>query len=229
MNLFPRSVINAWCSGVAGKKEVTAHLTTRKERGMSAIHKRSVSIIFISVIFAIASINPARCEDVQVKVEFYPNNVTTGTPVIMLLQGKTYPVGGWFDEMEKSGKYEADEKFVIDFLRNNQRGELDKIVDMWLHDDRAEIKAKLSDPTNMALNVVTQSKMKENTFLAKIAYGDYRIFIVQQYLEGYGHIKDSYPVLKKDGRFYITNNLLNDPVFTYLSNKYMSMLSRKRR
>jgi hypothetical protein len=170
----------------------------------------------------------AQAKDAQIKVELFPENGSkTGNPVTLILNGKTYPTNGWFDEMTAAGTATPDEKFIIDAVSTNKSGTVNDVRSLWTPDEQNT--SFFSDPKIFASSQSFFKRFTGSAFLAKILYGSYTIFIVQHDVEGYGTTIHGYPLKNINGRFYLTNKLKDDPVFLYLSEKYSKTLQLKKR
>ncbi len=179
-------------------------------------------IFFIAI--ALGSVIPSYAENVQIRVEL--NGSASGNPVIRSLKGKTYLTNGWFDEMA-TGSLSSDEKFLIDAVKVNTNGKLSDVKKLWTLDEQNT--SFFSDPKVFARSQSIFKRITSAAFLAKIIYGNYVIFIVQFNVEGYGTMVNQYPLKKQGGKFYFTNELMKDPVYHYLHDKYAKTLPIKQR
>ena len=167
-------------------------------------------------------------QDVNISVAFYPNNVASGTPVTLTLQGKLYSGNSWFDELAKDpGGLTEDEKVIMAVVDANRSGTSVDILKLWSPDERESIASMMSDSQLFAKNQGYYKRVTGSAFIGRVLYGDYIICLVQHDLPQSGSIIKEYPIHKVDGKYYMTNKLANDPVFMYLTQKYRQTLSLK--
>lgn len=189
---------------------------------------RTICSFLLFTIVLTVGYGSAIAEDVQIVADLYPEGASaTGNPVTLSMKGKNYPTDAWFNEMVRSGKATPDEKFVMDAVTINTNGTLSDVRKLWTTDEQNT--SFFSDPSVFARSQAFLRRITGAAFLAKIRYGNYLIFLVQADVEGYGSVVNRFPVKKQNGRFYITNELGDDPVFIYFLEKYEKSLSFKKR
>jgi hypothetical protein len=190
--------------------------------------KANMIVIFLTIL----SFGIANAQDVNIKIDFHPPGESkTTNPVTITLNGKIYSNGWWFDEVQ-AGKYKAndEELFLIRVLDVNTNGKIDEIAKLFLPDEAKDIKDKFTEyPDMFARNKNYFKNIAKSTFLAKINYGDYTIFIVQHSGVLIGDRKKIYPIKKLDETYYLTNKLADDPFYLYIAYKYKEQLQLKNR
>jgi hypothetical protein len=165
-----------------------------------------------------------------IKFEIYPHGVVKQNPVTVYLNGIIYKDSWWFDEV-KAGKFQpsADESFMMKAVDFNTQGSLDDQLSLWPKDERQDTFNTLKDPIFFSGNQGYYKRMPYVTFLAKIAYGPYTIFFIQQSGPEEKAEIFTYPIVNISGTYYLTNKLKSDPVFVYLTEQVKEFLTLKAR
>lgn len=81
-----------------------------------------------------------------------------------------------------------------------------------------------SDPKLFEANRRLFSSIAKSYLKAKIYYGTYVIFSVKHLDRTSGERLKDYPIKKVQGEYFLTNTLREDPVFQYLTTKYINKL-----
>ena len=169
-------------------------------------------------------------QDVNVSVEFYPNNIVSGSPITLTLQGKLYSGNSWFDELVKNKAVMTDdEKLIMAVVDANTNGSLSDILKLWSPDERESVASMLSESQIFVRNQGYYKRITGTAFVGRVLYGDYIIYFVQHNLSQSGSSIKDYPISKVNGKYYMSNKLANDPVFMYLTQKYRQTLGVKTR
>ncbi len=187
---------------------------------------RLIYIIF--VIFYPMLVTQAKAEDIEITENIFPKNGSaTGSPIKVTLKGKTYTENGWFDQMVDTGRAAPDEKFIIEAVSKYKAGKFKEVKGQWMPDEQDEFANSYKDPEQYANSQSYFRRVTRSKFVAKIFYGNYEIFFVQHEVEGYGSNTMPYTIKKVKGRFYFTNKLASDPIYSYLLAKYANFLKKK--
>lgn len=167
-------------------------------------------------------------EDVAISVDFYPAGSVSGqgNPVTLSLKGKNYPDSTWYSG-SSDARLSEDENFILTVVAINANGSLEDFLSLWKPDEVSRIRKIFEDDTLFRKNQSYYKNVKGTAFLSKVYYGDFTIFIVQHYLANTDSIVKEYPIVKINGKYYLSNKLSDDPVFMYLTDKYAKSLPRK--
>lgn len=165
-----------------------------------------------------------RADEGRIAVEFFPAGDAGKTnPVVLSFSGKLYdnlPL----PESGETSSLADDEKFIAKVIATNRRGGLEELLQLWNPPERPEIRKRASDPQTFEANRKLYATIGKSFLKAKIYYGSYVIFIVRHTDGGSGEIVKDYPLKKVGGEYLLTNLLGADPVFQYLTTKYVSKL-----
>lgn len=150
--------------------------------------------------------------------EIYPKSSTVKTkPAILIVEGKRYIENIWFDDViANKVTVTEDERFVVQAVLLNTQGTQNDLLNIWLPDDRAEVNEVLADSDIFALNQSRYKSMKYSAFLGKIFYAEFVIFVVQHTFMDNTNLTKFYPIKYEQGKYYMTNKLSDDPVFSQI-------------
>ncbi len=179
-------------------------------------------IIYIGMFLSFPAL--VKGEDIQIPMLLPEDGRGTGKPVILKLKGKTYSRNGWFDQMVGAGRADPSEQFVISVLRKYKKGSLTDIRNLWMPDEQAKIVGYLTSAEHLAERQEYFRRMTRSRFLGKVHYGSYIIFVVQNEIEGYDPNVTNFTIKKIKNRFYLTNQLANDPVLSNVAVKFTKNL-----
>jgi hypothetical protein len=165
-----------------------------------------------------------------IKFEIYPHGVVKQNPVTVYLNGCLYKDSWWFDEV-KVGKFQpsADETFIMKAVDVNTQGSLDDQLALWPQDERQDTYETFKDPIIFAGNQGYFKRIPYAAFLAKIAYGPYTIFFIQQSGPEEKAEIFTIPMVNISNTYYLTNKMKSDPVFIYLTEQIKEFLTLKTR
>lgn len=206
-------------------------MTFKRQRAAShrGLHSRVLVLLFVLAACAASPSSAAgqtapRADEGHITVEFFPADDAGKTnPVVLSFSGKLYdnlplPEGG------AASSLAGDEKFIAKVIETNRRGGLEEVLQLWNPPERPEIRKVASDPQAFEANRKLYATIGKSFLRAKIYYGSYVIFIVRHTDGGSGEIVKDYPLKKVGGEYLLTNLLGADPVFQYLTTKYVSKL-----
>ena len=172
----------------------------------------------------VAGQTAARADEGRISVEFFPADDAAKTnPVVLSFSGKLYD-NVPLPEAFESAPLAEDERFVAKVIATNKRGGLEELLQLWNPPERPEIRKLASEQQTFEANRKFYSTIGKSFLRAKIYYGSYVIFIVRHTDGGAGEIMKDYPLKKVGGEYLLTNTLSSDPVFQYLTTKYVSTL-----
>ncbi len=164
-----------------------------------------------------------RAEGDRITVEFFPSGEPEKVnPVALSFSGKVYEDLVLADSPEKS-KLAEDEMFLAKAIAINRSGTLEDVLSLWSPGERPGIRKVAEDPKVFEANQKFYGSIEKSFLKAKILYGTYTIYIVK-HSAGSGEILKDYPVKKVEGKYFLTNALREDPVFQYLTTKYIKKL-----
>lgn len=167
--------------------------------------------------------------DTKLTIELSPNG-DKSNPVVLMLDGKIYDDGWWFDQIEnKQLTATEDENFMLKVIKTNQSGTPQDILNLFMPEERENMKTLILDPNLFSGNQAFYKKIKYSAFMSKIYYGSYIIFSIQHTGDVIGNLINTYPIKKVDNGYYLSNTLQNDPVYLYILTKYNKSLKYKQR
>ncbi len=160
-------------------------------------------------------------------VEFSPDKTRASlNPIRFTFRGWVYAPEGLSMTSPDANKFPPEERRLRDALAAAKKQGIIAIVPFWSPAEQAGVKKTVSEP-NVNAGMTSFLRSVENSiFLGKVLYGPYSIMLVQ-------HIGESLPAsqaparytLKKVGdQYYLTDDLSADPVFMYLTEKYVRQL-----
>lgn len=182
------------------------------------------SLLFVMLAIDLFKAEPlVRAEGDRITVEFYPTGESEKVnPVALSFSGKVYEDLVLPDSPEKSNLTD-DEKFLAKAIAINKTGTLEDVLSIWSPGERPGVKKLAEDPKIFEANQKFYSSIEKSSLKAKILYGTYTIYIVK-HSAGSGELLKDYPVKKVEGQYFLTNALQADPVFQYLTTKYIKKL-----
>jgi hypothetical protein len=192
--------------------------------------RQKLYVVIINCFLAFAIWFPVVVHAEKVSVELYPDDAGTDktNPIVMNIDATLYSTGWWFDQIDaKQYTLAQDEAFIFDALRINRDGTVQDIQNLWLPEERADISNVLANMDVLKANQSFLANLKNSTFLAKILYGNYTIFLIQHSSSTIGDIVNFYTIKKLDGKYYLTNYLKNDSVLKVIIYKYLPTLTLK--
>ena len=198
---------------------------------LMTINRRSLCCVLGSLVFVILAIDffkaeplVARAEGDRITIELYPSGESEKVnPVALSFSGKVYENLVLPDSLEKSNLPD-DEKFLAKAIAINKNGTLEEVLSIWNPSEREDIKKVASDPKIFEANRKFYSTIEKSSLKAKILYGTYTIYIVNHSDRVSGERLKEYPLKKVEGKYFLTNALSEDPVFQYLTTKYIKKL-----
>lgn len=165
-----------------------------------------------------------RAYEGRISVEFFPTGEAEKTnPVVLSFSGKLYD-NVLLPEPGKPSALADDEKAVAKIIATNRRGTLEELLQLWNPPERTEIRRLASDPQLFDANRKFYGTIAKSFLRAKIYYGSYVIFIVRHTDGASGEVMKDYPLKRVGDEYLATNALSNDPVFQYLTTKYLAKL-----
>ncbi len=192
---------------------------------------RLLAVLFVLVL-SIGSFEPVisplvRADDKRIIIEFYPSGDSEKTnPVILSFNGKLYDDASQ-PELNENSNLPDDEKFLAKVITTNSKGTLNDLVLLWAPEERQDIRRLASDSQLFEANQKAYSNITKSYLKAKIYYGTYIIFIVKHIDRVSGERFKDYPIKKVLGEYFLTNALSKDPVFQYLTTKYINKLQKQ--
>ena len=183
------------------------------------------SLVLVIAAFDLFKAEPlvVRAEGERITIEFYPTGESEKVnPVALSFSGKVYENLVLPDSPEKSNLTE-DEAFLAKAIAINKSGTLEDVLSLWSPSERPGIRKVAEDPKIFEANQKFYGAIEKSSLKAKILYGTYTIYIVK-HSGASGEILKDYPVKKVEGKYFLTNALKEDPVFQYLTTKYIKKL-----
>ena len=187
------------------------------------------SFVFVMVAFDLFRADPlvVQAQGDRITVDLYPaGELEKVNPVTLSFSGKVYENLVLSDSPEKPNLSE-DEKFLAKAIAINKSGTLEDVLSIWSPSERPSIRKVAEDPKIFEANRKFYSTIEKSSLKAKILYGTYTIYIVNHSDRVSGERLKEYPVKKVDGQYFLTNALSEDPVFQYITTKYMKKLRER--
>lgn len=202
-----------------------------KRKGVATIFRLPAHLPAVLFVFAVCLASSGaegqtapRADEGRITVEFFPaGDADKSNPVVLSFSGKLYdnlPL----PEPGEPSTLADDEKFIAKVIATNRRGSLEELLQLWNPAERADIRRLASDPQAFDANRKFYTSIGKSFLKAKIYYGSYAIFIVRHTDGVSGEVMKDYPLKKVGDEYLLTNALSNDPVFQYLTTKYLSKL-----
>ncbi len=176
----------------------------------------------ISILLTLTAV-PATAQSGEQRIEFRPEG-DAGPPIVLSFQGELYDESHWFSQLEGRGGLGAAEAFVIRVVNTGRDGEPEDVVALWSPEDEAEIRASVSDASLWQRNQLMSQQMADSALRAKVRYGPYTLMFVQHSADTFEDFVNVYPLLERDGRFYLTAALKADPLYRFFVQYYSSQL-----
>lgn len=163
-------------------------------------------------------------------VEMLPEGAkATTNPARFTYRGWLYvPEGLAFADpgSPNAAKYPAPERRVMEALAVARNEGIAAVVPFWSPEERKNILETVTDPAvNRGMNGFLKA-VETSVFLAKVLYGPYTIMLVQHIGQALpsAQAPAHYTLKLVNGQYFLTNDLMADPVFTYLTEKYVRQL-----
>jgi hypothetical protein len=155
-----------------------------------------------------------------IKLSFSPTGSQPENKVEITLQGKHYKGSKLvpFEEWVKlTAKEFPEEKFIVDFVVANRVADREKMLSMWNAEERSAIETSMSNPQMFERNSALFRNMTTSRLVATIRYGQYSLVIVEHGLQGAGTIVKTYPVIRTNAGYFMSNRLNGDFFYDKLS------------
>lgn len=175
------------------------------------------------VVSAQKALRDAPVNETRVTIEFYPKGeeAEKTNPIVLSFNGTVYtelPLLGTDQNLQDA------EKFLTKAIVVNRSDSLDEIAALWNPKERQALRSLASDPRLLDANRKFYSTISKSYLKAKIHYGTYVILVIKHLDTVSGVVWKDYPIKKIGSEYFLTNELQEDPVFQYLTTKYIRKL-----
>jgi hypothetical protein len=178
--------------------------------------------LLIAGLFLLPQVLPAQKLEMQggnLVLSYLPADEPEGAPLKVvakggLLQGTATP------------EAERLKKFMTAVVAANASGEAEKVLALWMEDERPNIRKMMDDPKVAGANKALYRNMKTSEPLAYIEYGTYVLLFVRHEGQSMGAFVNTYPIKEVKGTLYLTNRLRDDAAFSSWSRLFERELGK---
>jgi len=160
-------------------------------------------------------------------VEFQPPGSPPGThPIKVVFDGVVYVKAGRGKDIVATAA-SKDEAFVWKVFELNRKGPLDRLLEVWLPEER-EGKRALFTRDEGALFKKNQEHHKNVVRVearVKLFYGNFVLFGLTYHLADRQH-PVVLPLVERGGHYFLTDGLAEDPVFLFLMDNIVRKLGQ---
>ena len=146
-------------------------------------------------------------------IKLYPDNPVNGktNPVSVSFSGSIYKDKPLLNfKSPNNSKLSIAELALIKFIEVNSKGTPEQVLDMWNPPERGSIKEILSKGDIFTRNKALYSSIVESRFVARVNYGSFVLFYVEQKRLPSDYKVKMYPFIEKDGQYFASNMLTSD-------------------
>lgn len=177
--------------------------------------------LLIAALVLLPQVLPAQKLETQggnLVLSYLPSDEPDGAPLQVVAKGKLL-TGDTTPQAERL------KKFTSTLVEANASGEPEKVLALWMEDERPNIRKMMEDAKVAGANKALYRNMKKSEPLAYIEYGTYLLLFVRH--EGQmGAFVNTYPMKEVQGKLYLTNRLRDDAAFSSWSHLFERELGK---
>ena len=111
---------------------------------------------------------------------------------------------------------------IKEIIEANISADKNKILDVWQYKDRSKISSSMNNKKQFDSNIAFFKNILETKLIAVIQHRDHYIVYVEHKIKGINSYLKSYPLVKDNNSFLLSNDLSDDYFFSKLADEIIN-------